>query len=62
MRIGSVVAPGPVVNCEITRSSIESVKASIQPETIAGEQHPEDGEDHGDDLGAEGHAGGGVLG
>src|SRR5437868_1550197 len=36
MRIGKVVAPGPVVKLAITRSSRESVKASIQPETSAG--------------------------
>ena len=36
MRIGSVVAPGPVVKLAITRSSSESVKASIQPAAIAG--------------------------
>jgi hypothetical protein len=36
MRIGSVVAPGPVVKLAITRSSSESEKASIQPAAIAG--------------------------
>src|SRR6516164_11414297 len=36
MRIGKVVAPGPVVKLAITRSSRESVKASIQPDTSAG--------------------------
>ena len=36
MRIGSVVAPGPVVKLAITRSSSDSVNASIQPEAIAG--------------------------
>src|SRR6516162_7052757 len=34
--IGSVVAPGPVVKLATTRSSSESVKASIQPEARAG--------------------------
>ena len=37
MRIGSVVAPGPVVKLAITRSSSDSVKASIQPAATAGE-------------------------
>src|SRR5712692_6199024 len=37
MRIGSVVAPGPVVKLAITRSSNESVKASIQPAATAGQ-------------------------
>src|SRR4051812_29834339 len=36
MRIGSVVAPGPVVKLAITRSSSDSVKASIQPDANAG--------------------------
>ena len=36
MRIGSVVAPGPVVKLATTRSSSDSVKASIQPDAIAG--------------------------
>src|SRR5690606_26693174 len=36
MRIGSVVAPGPEVKLAITRSSSDRVKASIQPDTIAG--------------------------
>src|SRR6266849_1710725 len=36
MRIGSVVAPGPVVKLAITRSSSESVKASIQADASAG--------------------------
>jgi hypothetical protein len=36
MRIGSVVAPGPVVKLAMTRSSSESAKASIQPAAIAG--------------------------
>ena len=36
MRIGSVVAPGPVVKLAITRSSSESVKASTQPAASAG--------------------------
>src|SRR5207244_3230425 len=36
MRIGSVVAPGPVVKLAITRSSSDSVKASIQPAATAG--------------------------
>ena len=36
MRIGSVVAPGPVVKLAITRSSSESENASIQPAAIAG--------------------------
>ena len=37
MRIGSVVAPGPVTKLAITRSSSESAKASIQPEATAGQ-------------------------
>jgi hypothetical protein len=36
MRIGSVVAPGPVVKLAITRSSSDKVKASIQPDASAG--------------------------
>src|SRR5258707_12344515 len=36
MRIGSVVAPGPVVKLATTRSSSDKVKASIQPEASAG--------------------------
>ena len=36
MRIGNVVAPGPVVKLAITRSSSESVNASIHPAAIAG--------------------------
>ena len=36
MRIGSVVAPGPVVKLAITRSSSDNVKASIQPDAMAG--------------------------
>src|SRR6266487_2959680 len=36
MRIGSVMAPGLVVKLAMTRSSSESVKASIQPEATAG--------------------------
>src|SRR6476646_5329680 len=36
MRIGKVAEPGPVVKLAITRSSSDSVKASIQPATIAG--------------------------
>src|SRR5947209_11146358 len=36
IRIGSVVAPGPVTKLAITRSSSESAKASIQPEATAG--------------------------
>ena len=36
MRIGSVVAPGPVVKLAITRSSSDSVKASMKPAAIAG--------------------------
>src|SRR5262245_41234257 len=36
MRIGSVVAPGPVVKLASTRSSSDSVKASTQPDTSAG--------------------------
>src|SRR5258705_6291085 len=36
MRIGSVVAPGPVVKLATTRSSSDSVKASIQPDASAG--------------------------
>src|SRR5581483_4810341 len=36
MRIGSVADPGPVVKLAITRSSSESVNASIQPAAIAG--------------------------
>ena len=34
--IGRVVAPGPAVKLEITRSSSYRVKASSQPEIIAG--------------------------
>src|SRR5258708_5102168 len=34
--MGKVVAPGPVVKLEITTSSRERVKASSQPETMAG--------------------------
>src|SRR5882724_10794822 len=37
MRIGSVVAPGPVTKLAITRSSSESAKASIQPDATAGQ-------------------------
>src|ERR1051325_2524523 len=36
IRIGSVVAPGPVEKLAITRSSNDSVKASIQPAATAG--------------------------
>src|ERR1700712_3076273 len=36
MRIGSVAEPGPVVKLAITRSSSDSVNASIQPAAIAG--------------------------
>ena len=36
MRIGSVVAPGPVVKLAITRSSSESANASIQAAAMAG--------------------------
>ena len=36
MRIGNVVAPGPVVKLAITRSSSDRVKASIQPDASAG--------------------------
>ena len=36
MRIGSVVAPGPVVKLAITRSSSDSAKASIQLAAMAG--------------------------
>jgi len=36
MRIGSVVAPGPVAKLAMTRSSSESAKASIQLAAIAG--------------------------
>src|SRR3569623_3050227 len=36
IRIGNVAEPGPVVKLAITRSSSDSVKASIQPATIAG--------------------------
>src|SRR5215472_643489 len=36
MRIGSVVAPGPVVKLAMTKSSSESAKASIQLAAIAG--------------------------
>src|SRR5665811_2502312 len=36
MRIGRVVAPGPVVKLAITRSSSESENASIQPAAMAG--------------------------
>ncbi len=36
MRIGSVVAPGPVVKLAITRSSSDSVNARSQPEITAG--------------------------
>src|SRR5215470_15252809 len=36
MRIGSVVAPGPVVKLAMTRSSSESAKASIQLAATAG--------------------------
>src|SRR5260370_25554254 len=36
MRIGSVVAPGPVVKRAATRSSSDKVKGSIQPEASAG--------------------------
>src|SRR3982074_2061071 len=34
--MGSVAEPGPVVKLAITTSSSDSVKASIQPATIAG--------------------------
>ena len=34
--IGSVLLPGPDVKLEITRSSHDSVKASSQPERMAG--------------------------
>src|ERR1043166_10124210 len=37
MRIGKVVAPGPVVKLAITRSSSESVNASIQAAATAGQ-------------------------
>ena len=37
MRIGSVVAPGPVTKLAMTRSSSEIAKASIQPEATAGQ-------------------------
>src|ERR1043166_883708 len=37
MSIGSVVVPAAEVKLAITRSSSESVNASIQPEAIAGE-------------------------
>src|SRR4029078_6269124 len=36
MRMGNVVAPGPVVKLTITRSSSDSEKASIHPAAIAG--------------------------
>src|SRR5581483_8691961 len=36
MRIGNVVAPGPVVKLAITRSSSDNVKASTQPAATAG--------------------------
>src|ERR1700739_3036003 len=36
MRIGNVVAPGPVVKLAMTRSSSDSAKASIQLAAIAG--------------------------
>ena len=36
MRIGSVVAPGPVVKLAITKSSSDSEKANIQPAAMAG--------------------------
>ena len=36
MRIGKVVAPGPVVKLAITRSSSDSVKASMKPASTAG--------------------------
>src|SRR5262249_61345667 len=36
MRIGSVVAPGPVVKLATTKSSSDSENASIQPAAIAG--------------------------
>ena len=36
MRIGSVVAPGPVVKLAMTRSSSDSANASIQAAAMAG--------------------------
>ena len=36
INMGNVVAPGPETKLEITKSSRESVKASSQPEIIAG--------------------------
>src|ERR1700757_3737364 len=36
MRIGNVAEPGPVVKLAITRSSSDSVKASIHPAAIEG--------------------------
>src|SRR4030095_12961716 len=37
MRIGKVVAPGPVTKLASTRSSSESAKASIHPDATAGQ-------------------------
>ena len=34
--IGSVVEPGPATNCEMTRSSQDSVNANNQPDISAG--------------------------
>ena len=34
--IGSVLEPGPATNCEMTRSSHDSVNASSHPDSIAG--------------------------
>ena len=43
MRMGSVVEPGPATKNEITKSSIDKVKASSAPEAIPGARlfHPE---------------------
>ena len=34
--MGSVLEPGPATNCDTTTSSQDSVKASSQPDRIAG--------------------------
>ena len=44
IRIGSVAEPGPVVKLAITRSSSESVNASIQPAAIAGRPERQNGQ------------------
>ena len=40
MRIGRVVAPGPLVKLAMTRSSSDRVKASSQPAKMPGSMNP----------------------